>query len=383
MAETGFASGRQARRSVEPLRATALELEGDMSIQPASDADVERARDIQQRIAEDGFTDGERADLAALGVLPAELDELRKEMGAPLPPGDGGVHPADALRAGADALEAGSCHAEGSSCAFDEFARLAGAVGGNTAVPPRLEIPDVTLHEGDRGRNHTTVPVRLSHPASGYVSASITGELPEGVTIAPDSSFLFAARTVRSVAGFEVANDDTEGPTRTAEARGHRQAGAAEPPDPFTVTVIDDDEDGTPETRPGANGRLAFSYGRPRGRSTSPSRPEPTSSPCSRAPITTSSSPRDGRPTGASCSCTAGRHGSDDQAGGRPYYALPVGKDARPNGAKVRLTPPGTGLYEGASWSRDGKWLSFSISPRLTWTLRCSASAPTPRRSAR
>ena len=78
MAETGFASGREARRAVEPLRAAALQLESDMSIQPASDADVERARDIQQRIAEDGFTAGERADLAALGVLPSELDELRR-----------------------------------------------------------------------------------------------------------------------------------------------------------------------------------------------------------------------------------------------------------------------------------------------------------------
>ena len=57
------------------------------------------------------------------------------------------------------------------------------------------------------------------------------------------------------------------------------------------------------------------------------------------------------------------------QAGGRPYYALPVGKDARPNGPKVRLTPPGTGLYEGASWSRDGKWLSFNVARSFTWTL--------------
>ena len=74
----------------------------------------------------------------------------------------------------------------------------------------------MTLHEGDRGRNHATVPVRLSHPATGYVSASIfTDALPEGVTIAPDSSIWIAARTVRSVAGFEVANDNTEGPTRT------------------------------------------------------------------------------------------------------------------------------------------------------------------------
>ena len=103
--ETGFASGRQARRSVEPLRAAALQLEGDMSIQPASDAALDRIRAIRARIKAEGFTAGERADLAALGVLPSELDELRQDMGAPLPPGADGVRPADALRAEADALE--------------------------------------------------------------------------------------------------------------------------------------------------------------------------------------------------------------------------------------------------------------------------------------
>ena len=97
-------------------------------------------------------------------------------MGAPLPPGADGVHPADALRAEADALEAASCHAAG-ACAFDEFARLAAC--GNTAVPPRLEIPDVTLHEGDRGRNHATVPVRLRTRRPG-TSARASPPLPEG-----------------------------------------------------------------------------------------------------------------------------------------------------------------------------------------------------------
>jgi Tol biopolymer transport system component len=290
-------------------------------------------------------------------------------MGAPLPPGGGGVHPADALRAEADALEAASCHADGSSCAFDEFARLAGAVGGNTAVPPRIEIPDVTLHEGDRGRNHTAVAVRLSHPATEYVSASVTGDLPEGVTIAPDSTIWFAARTLRSIAGFEVANDDTEGPTRTTELGATVTAGLAQPPDPFTVTVIDDDEDGTPAKRPGANGRLAFTTGsdaqlyiaEPGGTdvegvldstNTDQLQPEGWSS--------------DGRFLLMHRWTTSG---SDDAAGGRPYYALPVGEDARPTGDKIRLTPAGTGLYEGASWSRDGKWLSYITYRGSTWTL--------------
>lgn len=372
LAETGFAMGKGMRRAVAPLRAFAAQLDADPEIAAATPAQVAVARDVHDRIRTLGFTQGEQDELAGLGLTPDDIAQLRVDMGAPLPAGTGGVHPADALRAQATSLEAASCHAPGSSCAFDDFARFAGAVAGNAEVPPTLEVGAVTLLEGDRGVNHVHLPLRLSHPPSGPVTAIVApagdGELPPGVALNGTTALQFDRDRRRAVTGLTVVNDDVLGPQRTAELE-LTVTGPAAPPGPVSVPVADDDA--TPGPRSGSRGRLAFSAG-------SLANPgiyltERTGSDVHRV--------SDGEP-GSQLQVidwsADGRHmllyrlsftATDDAANGRPHYLLPVGPDGRPTGPKVRVTPEGTGLYDGASLSRNGRRLLMSRATGLTWEL--------------
>ena len=82
--------------------------------------------------------------------------------------------PADGLRAEADALEHTACGTPTSLCGFDEFARLASAVGANAAVQPTVSVDDAQIVEGDRGVNHLHLQVKLSHPSEDSVYGHLT-----------------------------------------------------------------------------------------------------------------------------------------------------------------------------------------------------------------
>ncbi len=253
----GLRMQRAMRRAVSGLRAYATELDGDPDVQAASAPDVQKVRQIHERIRLSGFTTGEISSLQSLGLSADQIAEVRSQLSQPLPAGAGGVSPADGLRAEADALEHTACGTPTSLCGFDEFSRLASAVGANAAVQPTVSVADRQLVEGDRGVNHLHLEVKLSHPSEDYVYGHLTLAEPDAHPgVDATEAFYFPAGSTTAIVRVLIPGDTVPEPDETLSLTVGVEYGATAPAQPLTITVHDND--GGPKPRPGAAGLLAF-----------------------------------------------------------------------------------------------------------------------------
>ena len=248
LGDQALATQAGMRRLGRQLRAAATALEDD-GLAAATPEQLADARDIRERVRTSGFMADERAQLVAEGLTDAEIDEVRSQLGEPLPVGSMPMAPQDAAAYAADRVDEATCVDETDLCGFDTLGRAAAAVGGNGRIPPTVTVSPLSVREGDVGVNHGRVLVELSHPSLDFVDGQLalmpqtTAEDEVGL---PRPEWFIGSGQTRTYRSVTVANDTADEPTETAELKAVPRFG--DPSPPVAVTVLDDDGPGDPPT---------------------------------------------------------------------------------------------------------------------------------------
>ncbi len=364
----GLRMQRAMRRSVAELRSFATELDGESDVQAGSAQDLQKVRAIRDRIRVSGFVPGELSSLQGLGLDAGQIADVRAQLSEPLPAGAGGTSPAAGLRAEADALEHTACGTPASLCGFDEFARLASAVGADTNVVPAVSAGDTQMTEGDRGVNHLHLKVKLSHPSEDYVYGHLVLADPDahpGVTIEP--SFYFPAGKTTAIVRVLVPGDTVPEPDETLSLNMTLESGGTAQAQPVTITVHDNDSG--PKPRPGAHGLLAFTGPGPP--STYVAEPDGTNivrvfddNEIQRLVVSDWSKDGD-----LFLMHRVPRTLDDGTGPGAPYFSLHVTNDGHTTGgAPTQLTPAGE-WHVGARFSPDRRRLVSALLGSPWWKL--------------
>jgi hypothetical protein len=364
LGQAALEAQRGMRRTVKPLEAFAADLATDPDIQAATTEQVDEVRAIRERVRVSGFLPEELTDLHGLGFDDVAIAEIRQQMGEPLPDGPGGISPAAALQAVADGLGKIDCIDPASSCGFDVLGRDASALGVDMAVPPTIEVADAQITEGDRGVNHKTIDLRLSHPAPANVGVNFTvapvTTAQDELTLSPGSGAFLEPGDLRFRAEVLLRNDTDDEGDETATING-LSSGAPNPP-PITVTVTDDDPH--PALTRDRDGVLAMSDGGtvhtalPNGQEIEPAWTSPLNYhvvgffPDGRHLLIHYDPPTQG-----------------SIIDGARYFALPIDADGRASGPLATVTPPGT-LGIGGMLSPDGRRFAYGDFDGLGFRLK-------------
>ena len=249
--EQALETQSRMRRLGRRLDAAAVAV-ADPEVSAATPAQVDTAEAIRERVRVIGFTAAETAELEAEGLSESEIAQVRAQLGAPLPENVAPMSPDAALHVAADHVNNATCIDDSDLCGFDTMGRAASAAGASGAVPPTLSLTPLELRESDVGVNHARVRIELSHPSALHLSGplEVTPQTTsEGEVSVPEGTWLVPPWRTRTQQSVVVVNDAQDEPTETAQLRAatsDESTAAA----PVTVTVLDDDGPGDPQTRP-------------------------------------------------------------------------------------------------------------------------------------